>query len=271
MRSPTVLSKFYEIKKRDNPRFSLKSLSEKLSLSKSYTHQILKGDRTPPLSIVDEICKVLDVDDVSKDRLINQLFAKKGLLRNNAKSALEKEKIITEDKRNWRAISKSEINLIRNSHYMPILDCTLLSDYDGTVEYVADQLNLDFMTVETAFTELQVNGYLVKNEKGHWVKAYKFIEFNSKISRTEIRSFHKACLKKIEDNLTYRTDDLDVESRQITHSLLTCRKKDIPLIKQKIAAFNKELVEEFGAREKPDELYQLGLSFIPLSTGRQNE
>lgn len=265
MKSPTLLAKFYEIKKRDNPRFSLKFLSEKLALSKSYTHQILKGDRTPPLSVVDELCKVLDVDDVSKDLLINQLFAKKGLIRNRAKSALEKVKIELDSKKNWRAISKNEINLIRNWHYIPILECTLLKDYDGTAKFISEKLSLEQSMVLAAFEDLKKCGYLIKNKKNHLVKAFKFIEFNSKISRTDIRNFHKASLNKVVDSLIHKTTDEDVELRQINHFLMSCRRRDIPLIKQKLAAFAKELTEEFGGQETPDEIYQLGLQLIPLT------
>lgn len=265
MKSSNILSRFYEIKKRENPHFSIKLLSEKLSLSKSYTHQILKGDRNPPLAIVDEICFILDIDEVNRDLLINYVFSKKGLIRNKAKASLERMKLVHQGQNQWRNISKRESALIKNWYYMPILDCTLLRGYNGTHQFIAQKLSLDEDSVEDAFVELKKMGYLVKNKKGFWVKAYKFIEFNSKISKVDIRNFHKTALRRIESAITDQTAEEDVEKRLLGHFLFSCRPKDIPLIKQKISVFAKNIVEEYGSYDSAEEIYQFAFQLVPLT------
>lgn len=253
-----VIQKAFAKKKKDFKGFSMRWMASQLGISHVYLSHILRGLRPIPVNIVEPLCAVLDLDSVAKAKVFNDAFSSKGYrpLSDSKKSRLQSGK-------NWNLVPLKDFELLSRWETMAILMTTLLAAYDGTNEFIAERLFLPKVLVNSVTDVLHKKGYLVL-KNGKLVASDRYYEYQSLSSREQIRKYHKSVLGKAKEVLEQKTDETSREKRLITSASVTCSKEDVARLKNKMADFLKEFVEE-SASSRADEVYQIGLQFFPVT------
>ena len=256
--SKTVFKKAIDRKKQDFPGFSFRWMAQQLDMSHTYLHQIVAGSRPVPVQLIDRLCEILDIDSETRALIYQDVLKTKSFCPppngHSTKSESQNE---------WRLAPKKDFDLLLRWETLPVLWSTLLVDFDGTPEFIARKLNLNVYAAATLMKDLEERGYLRQGPNGLEM-SHRYFEFQSKLSKEQIRNYHKLSLERATKELSERTAESDVEKRLMNSSVFTCKKSDVPLIKSKISQFLKELIETHSD-ETPEEIYQFSLQFFPIS------
>lgn len=265
MKASDILNSYYRKKRKDGKRFSMRAMAKKLGVSVSLLSLILKGKRNLPIRLVDPLCQLLDIDNVDRDDILRQVLTKSGAEIDRALDLISfsEKKRPSLKKLQWETIAKSESEFIADWTDIAIFLCTALKDFDGTPEFVSRRLFLDLGLVNKKMIRLAESGFL-KNVDGKMVKAKKTLQVKSAKDLSLIRKYHKAHLENAIWALDQNTEPKDLQNRLITGMSVTVSKRSIAALKQKIQSFLVE-VAELCSEEDPDEVFQLGIQFFPLS------
>lgn len=257
-----VLKAAFRKKKKSQRNFTLNYMSKKVGLSTSFLSQILNGHRLLPLEYAEQICNVLDLDDSHRELVLRRLLAgRKIKVQPSTIQHIGDES----SKRTiaWTFQPSSSFWLLEDPWLLPIANATLLNGFDGTVEDISRVLNLSLEQVEKAVTLMLESGYLIK-ERGRIKKAQSFNDFHSNTEKSSIRKFHCAALDRTKEILNLRVEPEDINQRMVTTNVVAIPSDKVPWLRQRI----KEMVEQITADatlDGGDQLYQLAVSFVPLS------
>ncbi len=266
--SPVIsktLKAYFKRKKKKNKNLSMRWLAQKLELSPSMTSMIMNGKRLPSLQILEELCQLLDIDLEQEDSLRLQILLDKKMTSDRSDLAFTKaeRKIIAKDN-DWELANASQFIALKDWYFFAIMQTMLLKDYDGTPQYIAKFIGLDVETVSTAIDQLVHVGLVIKNlESGQYHKAQRQTKYMSR-DRNRLTLHHIANMKKVISTLEEESSLESVKDRLVTSACFSCKESDIPLMKQKISTFLKEMAST-NESEGHDEVCLLLVQFLPLS------
>lgn len=257
-----ILKQAYLRRKSLSKGFTLNFLAKKLDLSVPFVSQILNGRRPIPVATVDALCEILDLDKEKRDQVLKAAVRGKSKA---IKAGLFSEFAKGGEPKATPAFTYQPVKnfwLLEEPHYLPILNATLLTDYDGTPAFVAAKLGLPAEKVARAFEKLAEHKFLVQSD-GHLRKSVVHNDFSSDKAKSQLRSFHRTTLETAIKTLDKKVSDTDLERRLITGSLATVRSDKVIVAKQRLREFLQELSADLAA-EPGDEVYQISLQFFPV-------
>ncbi len=252
-----LLQRILAKKKKDFKGFSLRWIALQLGISHVYLSQMLKGTRPLALNIVEPLCEILDIDIETKAKVIDEIFNKKGY---RPLSVSKRSRI--QNQAHWHLLPVKDLDLISTWETLAIVQTTLLRTYDGTPEFIGNRLFLPPQRVKSILDRLIERGYVqIKNGKPSATN--EFYEIQSRASKDQIRSYHKSVMMKAQDALNQH-DEVSLKERLITSAVFTTSNENVPYLKNKIADFLKQLIEE-SSLMPPDCVYQFGIQFFPVT------
>lgn len=257
----SLVKRAFEKKKKDFKGFSMRWLAGQLNVTHAYLSQILSGKRKIPISLVEPLCRILDLDVEAKARVYKEVFKGKGFTPLEPKRS--KSKMRTEALAAWTLVPNHDFDLISDANNVAILLATLLDGYDGTASYIAGRLMLPKAMVVATMEILEKRGYVTMQD-GVLKVSQAYFEFQSQSGKEYLRSYHKSIMQKAKETLETKKLQSDLDRRLITSSTMTCSRENVERLKMKIADFLKEFAEESAAGAS-DDIYHLGISFFPVS------
>ena len=250
-------------KKKGKAGFSLKFLANRLSVSAPFLSQVFNSKRTIPIGMIDELCLILDLDSERRDFIFRAVLKGRSQAgRSGIAEGLNGAR--APKKADWSYQPVSKFWALEDWYFLPLLNCTLLKDYDGTAGFLAQRLALSAEVVEDALTRLKEAGFLKRGSDGLFRKSTRFNDFQSAVSKESLRKFHRSGMAKAATTLAEQTSAADMENRLITTFVLTTPRAKLPWAKQRIREFLEEMTAELAA-EPAEEVYQLGIQFFPLT------
>ncbi len=242
---------------------SVRWLAQNLAISPSMTSMILNGKRLPSLRLLKEMCRLLDIDQETEDRLRIRLLQIKDMGSEDINLSRAQDSP-TSDDHLWTLATRKQFVALEDWYYFAIMQTMLLKDYDGTVQFISNFLNLDESTTHTAISKLvKADLVIYDSEKNIYYKNSSTVKFLSR-DRDKLKGHHIKNIEKIIDILNNNLSEYNKEHRLVTSACFSCRSQDIPLIKQKI----KNLLEEVAntnENEGHDEVCFFLAQMIPLS------
>lgn len=265
MNQSSILNSYYEKKRKDGKRFSMRAMAKKLGVSVSLLSLILKGKRNLPIRLIDPLCAILDIDQVDRDHILHLVLSQKGKEPDRASELVgltEKNKK-PDRKLKWETLANSEAEFLADWNDIAIFLCCGIKDFDGTPEFVARRLFMDLGLVNRKMKILTQAGFL-QEEDGKLVRAKKTLQLRSGKDLSIIRKYHRSHLENAAHVLDNNTTEMDLQNRFITGMTLTASLRSVPIIKQKIQNFLIEMAE-LSDQESPDEVFQFAVQFFPLT------
>jgi len=108
---------------------------------------------------------------------------------------------------------------------------------------------------------LKTAGLLEKRANGYWYATDKSMATPPEVGILAVRKFHRQCLNLAMDSI----EDAPPKRRNLTGVMLGISEESYELICNRLSELREELVKLAEKDAKADRLYQLSLSFFPLS------
>lgn|GEM_PF-5807382 len=252
-----LLKAAFDRVQKQNPAFSIRALARKMNLSAPFVSKVFSGAAELPLNRVRDFAQALKMDQVGEKALL-ETYVNQGALKllvDQPKEASQGKKLELQAS---REIPDRHHFLLTEWYYLPILDLTLSSSYDGTEAWLANKLRLKAETLQEALILLKGNGFLVERE-GRWVKSDPVFRFPVIESKETIRKFHQMMLKKAIDYMQKNTSAEDYRKRLISGFLFAGNGAQIEKAKIRMNDAMLEIVEilqtegEGSTDQKPEQ------------------
>lgn len=196
-KSNQILAGAYSRLKKQNPKFSLRSLASKLGMSHVFLSRILKGKTAIPTQRIEDLIQALQLDDIAVSEFLNAHASE------NQRFASSKQSPLGAQAQGASSSSESEVNSISGvfqeeavksetalDHWyeLPMLDLLTCNDAPRTSKEFASRLGIPERQVDRALQRL-IQAGLIREVEGRYQKASRYIRFPSKIPQQVLKNY----------------------------------------------------------------------------------
>jgi len=246
-------------KQKSLPAFSLRSFAKKAGISQSMLSQVLHGNRNLSKKSAIKLVELLPFNGEESDFFISlveyqtasSIHLKKHLFENICKN---------HPKTDVYEIQIDQFKIIADWYHIAILELTRLDKFVPSITYIANKLELSKLEATQAVDRLQKQGLLIE-KNNRWVKSNKIFETPANISNVHIREYHNQMLVKAVEALK----DQSANKRDFSGMTIAINQKQLPMVREKIKAFKKELSQCLNQDPDKDQVYQLNIQFFSLT------
>lgn len=258
-----ILKKYFLLKKKINPRYSLRSFALRLKVNPAFISRILNGKQEIPLKRLEQITDLLGMDSIAvkdlKRSIAKAYLNELGL----GGESIEKHFMPALDNYEDKAPTDKEMSVLSPWYNITIMEMTTCKYFNRDATWIAKKLNLTENQVEKSIDYLTHNGYL-KLVEGNLVKTNKQIRIPTKKSFHIVRQFHKSMVELAIKEMFQNTNDKAFTKRLITSTSIAVNSKNLPRAKVRLAEMQLELAEIL--REgNCDQVYDLSLILFPIT------
>ncbi len=229
-----------------NPSYSLRAFAQHLDMNHATLSSLLSGKRTITSATVKKIGQVLNLSPSDLAQFTNP-------------------KSVKESKAgNYFLIQQDAFSAMSEWYFDAILELTLIPNFNLEPKIIAKSINISNLQAKIALETLERLELLIKDEHGK----YKLQHTNSinildpDFTSAANRKYQKSILDKSLEAL----EKGDRKKRDHTSTTMAINKNDLPKAKELIQKFRHDLNTFLQRAEaSPDEIYQLQISFFPLT------
>lgn len=227
-----------------NPRYSLRAFAKMLKIQPPTLSHILKGKRKLPKSECDKIIGALGLNPSDVISHTNDDVSV------NAK---------------YRQFSEDTFNVMSQWYHFAILELVRLPTFKPETKWIASALGIATAEVSAAVERL-IRLEMLEVVKDKWAV---LSPDNSTVDGTYTRAALKKLQKQFLAKAIEALDETSLDFRDQSGMTVAVNTKDIPMIKHKIKNFRRSLTKCIETNKKPDEVYQLSISFFPLTKNKE--
>jgi uncharacterized protein (TIGR02147 family) len=242
--------------------FSLRSYARLLALNPTQLNETLQGRRLVTRKIATRVLDRLGYDPVRSHELVESIPAERARPKTNL--GTRREGATPATVRAFTALSADEFRAVADWHCFAILSLAETRGFKSKPEWIGKRLGIPTRDAASAIESLVRLGLLEWSSTPGGARRLKptgrqFTTTND-IPSTSIRRNHAQGLELAREAL----NDVPVELREFTATVLAIDPKRLPLAKERLRAIKRELAELLEAGT-PREVYRLSIQLFPLS------
>lgn len=264
MKSAKILKKYFQLKQKHNPRFSLRSLAKKLGVSPTHVSHILAGKKLVGDKLLSSLLKNFFIDDFAKNEFLRALALDRIAL-SPLRSVLES--LNTRSLKNFTPYIVEKDSVLQKWYYVALLDLMTCDHFKMDISWIAKQLGVTQSEAVEAVHVL-TSAQLIEEKEGLFVKSEKYLRVTHSMSTQTIRQFHTQMIEQALHHLNHHTTPRDVKNRLISGITVAVNPKNL---QRAIDHIDKALHETVDIlTEGPcTEVYQLNNQLFPLTKGEK--
>lgn len=234
------LAKEFSERKSKNKSYSIRSFSKFLDMDQSLLSKVLSGKSELSQKSVIKCLVALKVPESEMGRYLKD----KSLIK------------IT-----YTSVEEDVFSLISEWYHFAILELFKTKNFVFDIQYIADQLNLSLEETQKAVNRL-ISFEFITLKKGKWVlnKANNF--WSSYKTTSEPK---KVLQKKLLEKSIVALENVDFNLRDHGSFTVAVDRRRLPEFKEKLQEFRRQLGDFFQNEGELDSVYQLTISFYPLT------
>lgn len=213
----------------ENPGYSLRAFARALEISPSLLSMVISGKAPVSRKLSHKV----------KQQFGSQL----------AQSVLKTQ-----------TLSLDQFALLSDWYHLAIICLTDIPEFKSDPAWIAKKLKISPIQAKLAFERLIRMGIL-KKQNNKWVQPAGQIRMDNKISTEATRKFQRQCLEKA----LWSLENDPVEARDFSSMTLAIDPALVPLAREKIQAFRRQLTKELEAFGKAKSVYHLTVQIYPVS------
>jgi len=260
------LKKRVEYMKETNPNFSYRYFNMKSGLKSSgHLKLVMDGHRNLGKKGMYNIARGLGLSD-KESRFFEHLVCF-----SQAKTAEEKDhfygKLVDHyPPKHAKIVEATHYKVFAHWYYIAILELVRLDDFRESARWISKKLrpNVPLEKVETAISELEEAGLLIRDDNGKLIRSEQMIATPEKVRSVAVIRFHEQ-LTHLGVNALKRDPVIEKEFSTLT---IAMSKDNVERLKEKIQEFKKELhgMLETSVAEKTDVVH-INLQLFKLTHG----
>lgn len=239
-----------------NPRYSLRAFARDLNLTSSRLSEVLNGRYGLSVEAARKIAMQIGWSPNESDTFCDLVGAEHA--RAAKKRAEARTRLATEASRSQQ-LALDSFQVIADWYHYAILELTTVRDFNSDVKWIARRIGLNESVVFAAIDRLK-RLELLEEKNGVLQATDEFTWTPNDIPSDALKKFHKQLLEKAAAAIYVQS----VEERNFQHTIMTVNRDQIKNAKEEIRSFEKKFVARFGASEKKDDVYCLGVTFFRL-------
>jgi uncharacterized protein (TIGR02147 family) len=241
-----VLRQELQKRKRVNGHYSLRAFARNLGLSSSFLSKVIAGKRSVSQETFYKITSRLNLSQNHTEALFNQSSIK----------------VTTPD---FEIIKADHFRLISDWHHYAILECATLTDFEPSARWIANRLSISEERAKTGLERLTRLG-LLKIDKNGQVISVAQEHYTSGILQTVPSTAHTEHERQVLEGALVALDKFSTERRHQSSMTIAIPESRLKEARDRIRKFRRELTAQLQRRGKRDSVYQLSISFYPLTT-----
>ena len=246
-----ILQNDFNKRKEKNPRFSLRSYSRLLGVNPGNLSAVLNGKRRLSLGMGIKISSSLNLEPNMAKAFIKSIESNL--------SKIERERLRDSS---YAEYSIEMFSPISDWKYFAIMNTVLLDKYDGTINFIVNELAFSKEEVEKIVSML-VQAKIFKIENGIISRVEKKISVQ-KVSSDVIKSFHSQNLNLAIDSL-FSTDVNDRDMSSITMAISMDKLENAKIM---IKNFRRKL-SAFLTSDEKDAVYNFSIQLFPIRSTKK--
>jgi uncharacterized protein (TIGR02147 family) len=237
---------------RANPNYSLRSFAKSLNVEPSALSQIINGKRPLTEKMKIRLGSALGLCIRELEKIPRDQSQKRG-------------RAIA---RSYQQITHDTFGVISDWYHYAILELTYIDGFKSDAGWIAKKLGITKSEVNIATERLFRLGLLNKTEDGQWFDASEHGELSHISPGLSSIAARKYQIELLE--LSKRAvQEIDIQRRNHTSAVFCFDPDDIEEAIEAIAVFRRKFAQEFQPRAKGKTVYQLQISFFPLTKDDQ--
>lgn len=161
----------------------------------------------------------------------------------------------------YNKVSEDIFAVINDWFHFAILELIKTESFQSDSTFIASRLSIHKVEAQAALERLERLDFIEIIDGVIKLKARNNTWANNEMTSVARRNLQKQLAIKASEAI----DHISFESRESGSLTIACAKDMIPEVRKKIQNFRRELDEFIEAHDKPDEVYQLVVSFFPLT------
>lgn len=223
---------------KNNPSYSLRSYARQLNVDASLLSKIIRGQRKPSVELIKCVGPLIGI----RPQQISKLL--KG-----------------RDDVAYSRVSEDIFLVISDWFHFAILELMKTKGFESDPAWIAQRLSIHNAEAQSAVERLERLDFIEIKDGKYFLKARNNTWVNNEMTSAARKSLQKQLAMKAKDAI----DNVPFEFRESGSLTIATPKNLIPDVKKKIQAFRREIDEYIESQESPDEVYQLVVSFYPLT------
>lgn len=247
----TLLQSEFDSRRSKNPNYSLRAFGKFLDVNPGMLSMVLSGKREGTERLIKKVSEKLKLSALEKNSLIE--FQKKKKMNLDLSYSTKNDK-------DFQEISLETFSAMSNWYHWAILSLLDLPNNKFEANWISKRLCITKAEAQCAMDRLVHLG-IVSETDGRWKYTGKPLMLNNKESTQATKSFH---LQLVQNSTRSLIDDpIDVRDHQ--SMVMAIDPKVIPLAKEKIIIFKRELTNLLESYGNPSQVYTLLLQLYPIS------
>jgi uncharacterized protein (TIGR02147 family) len=241
---------------KSNSSYSLRSLARSLEIEPSELSKILNGKRRITLRMFENLSKRLALTpDEHKTLRPKSPLKRKSIHRN---LEFNPSPIIPD----YQQLSVDSYQVIAEWYHYAILELTHIDGFRSNSGWVARKLGISLAEAKVAVERLCRLELLKISNDGSWQdQSGSITTLGNPFTATALRKLQKAILEKA----IVALEETPIEQRDQTSMTVAIDSRLVPIAKQKITKFRRELSHFLQTGTKKDHVYHLGISLYPVT------
>lgn len=237
------LEQEYHQRKGQNASYSWRAFARHLGVDQSTLSKCLKGDREFSWPTIEQCLQKLS----ASEEVINRFK--------------EEREILFSD---YSELEEDMFAALADWKYWAILEY-LKMDKAPSDNKLAERFHLELEEVEKIISKLIKLGFIRKDPQ-----EYKLLKPNNTwVDNVKTSCARKELQKKLSKLSLAAIDEVEVDSRYHGSLTVAIDKDKLPLVKEKISAFQADIGQFLQKKSNLNEVYQLTISFFPLTKNQE--
>lgn len=238
----------------NNSRYSIRTFAQSLGIDHSLLTKILNHKRLPSRQMTAQLIGKLNLAIVENQE--------------PSKQTLTQANLNADESDPYELISKEQFRLIFDIYHYAILEVIKLSDFEACENWIAKRLGISVHVVRSCIERLKATKLLEESiaPSGHrnWID-------RSSEHTTHVVSPNYGSIQHIQHQLQIlelsikAMKKLPLTHRDQSSMMITTSHARLEQAKKMIKTFRRELAQFLEQEECPDTIYQLSISFFPLT------
>jgi uncharacterized protein (TIGR02147 family) len=254
-----MLEREFEMRRAQNPAYSLRAYARDLRLSPSLLSEVMSGRKGLSVGKAKEMLTKIDLAARERQLFLLSTEACHSRTKNEKQRASDELKKALHREVGKKIISDQEFALANNWYHHATLELTELNDCEHTAKWFAHRLGLSTPVIEKALERLLALHWL-EFQNGRYFVTSEESETANELPSSARKRFHAEMIKKSEQALFH---DLS-EEREFQTMTLAFDRTQISQAKEMIQNFQREFSKKFLKMKHKNSIYQLSVQFFRL-------
>ena len=250
----------FDRRKQINPAYSLRAYARDLELPAPRLSQVLNKKQGLSVEIAEKVARKLKLSENRKQwfcHSVGSYHSRSYKERNEFKQRMSKYR---EEAKIYSEMHLEYFKVIAEWYHFAILELTYLTTFQNDEEWMAGMLGISALEVKEAVQRMKTLE-LIREENGKLIDAFKFLATPSDVPSDSLKKFNSQLILKA----LAAINEQDVDKREIASNIFSLNRNSIPMIKEKLRTFRRELELEVSREKDKDSVYCLGMQFYELT------